>query len=114
MNLELTKTEIIVYALSLAFIFKTIITPLCKQAAVKFYKWINKKKTNLNDVAKINSNISEFMQWEMKPASCIKCMTFWLTIILGIIYSNHEDVGLLAVVGLACGMLLEGILMRYF
>lgn len=121
----MTKVEIIVYALSFAFVSKKFLVPAIiklyikhlenyydriKQAIPKDNEWVN----NISAVNQYwNDRRKNIVTRQYKPFECIMCMTFWCTLILCLIAGIHEEIGLVGIVGLAAGMLFEGILMRY-
>jgi hypothetical protein len=126
MHLEHNPTKIIVYSLSFAFICKIMIVPFLKQlyltrleqAHDELKMKIVKDEYWADNVSAINSEWNErrkrIVTKQYKPFECIKCMTFWSSMIIAICIGYQGEAAFVGIVGLAAGMLLEGILMRYF
>lgn len=121
----MTKVEVIVYALSFAFVCKQAIVPFVKKLVLgRLERYYNRIKRNIPKDDMWVENISAINQYwndrrknivsmQYKPFECIKCMTMWTTLALCLIAGIYEEIGLVGIVGLAAGMLFEGILMRY-
>jgi len=103
-----------------------MIFPFLKKA---YLDWIEraydalKREINHDDdwiskVGKINHEWNErrrrIVSKQYKPWECIKCMTFWVSMIIAICSGYQGEAAFVGVVGLFAGMLLEGILMRHF
>jgi hypothetical protein len=122
----MTQACIIVYSLSVAFVFKTMLVPYIKKQYIKYLeekydaikKVIPKDDRWVDIVGAINGDWNErrkrIVTKQYKPYECIKCMTFWVSLIAAIFNGYQGEAAFVGVAGLACGMLLEGILMRYF
>jgi hypothetical protein len=126
MNLENSTAEIIVYSLSVAFVFKTMLVPYIKKRYLNYLEYEHDKKRNAipkddkwgDLVGELNSEWNNrrkrIVSRQYKPWECIKCMTFWVSLSTAIWSGYQAEAAFVGIVGLACGMLLEGILMRYF
>lgn len=126
MNLEHNPTKIIVYSLAIAFVCKTMIFPFLKKLYLNYLEYGYdelKGKRIRNDkwadlVAEINQEWNDrrkrIVTKQYKPFECIKCMTFWVSMIIAICSGYQGEAAFVGVVGLSAGMLLEGILMRHF
>jgi hypothetical protein len=127
MHLEHNPAKIIIYSLSLAFVTKTMLIPFIKDLYLKqLERTYDKIRAGLRheDNVRIDelSNINQ--EWNdrrkriatatHRPFDCIKCMTFWSSMIIAICIGYQGEAAFVGIVGLAAGMLLEGILMRYF
>jgi hypothetical protein len=126
MYIEHNPAKIIVYSLSFAFVLKTMIIPFLKQlyltrleqAHDELKMKIVKDEYWADNVSAINSEWNErrkrIVTKQYKPWECIKCMTFWSSMVSAICMGYQGEAAFVGIVGLAAGMLLEGILMRYF
>jgi hypothetical protein len=124
MNLE-NPVKIIVYSLSIAFVCKMMIVPFIIKLYMNYLeRRVNKIKSTIKKddnwsviIGEINSiwnkKRSEIVSATRKPFDCIKCMSFWVSITLSVIGGLQGEAALVGIVGLACGMILEGIIMRW-
>jgi hypothetical protein len=126
MHLEHNPTKIIIYSLSLAFVIKTMLIPFLKALYLKqLERKYDEIKGKIRKDDKWGDLVGEINQeWNdrrkrivtatHKPFDCIKCMTFWVSMITAICMGYQGEAAFVGIVGLAAGMLFEGILMRYF
>lgn len=126
MNYVDNPAKIIVFALAFAFVCKTMIVPYLKGQYLLIKEKQHDKKRNAvprddkwaDTVGELNGRWNVLRKYvvtkQYKPFECIKCMTFWVSMGMAIGCGMQGASAFVGVVGLACGMLLEGILMRYF
>ena len=116
MSLELSTSKIIVYSLAIAFVYAKLFMPELRGWYIKrihdkrVADWKSGKREDLGNINELIASLRK----PIKPFDCIKCLSFWFSIPLSLLSQHTNEVGLIAIVSLACGMLLEGILMRYF
>lgn len=122
----MSTTSIIIQSLAAAFIISNWLVDEVKRAMLRLIEWkANKQKAKVpkddkwgDVVGFINSNLAslqrDIIEAKFKPFSCMQCMTFWLSIITATCTgSSLQDIMFVGIVGFACGMLLDRILMRW-
>jgi hypothetical protein len=121
----MTPIKIILYSLSVAFVFKAMLIPFLKDLYLrqleKHYHRLKRKVVDedgwVNKVGAINQEWNDrrknIRSSTHKPFDCIKCMSFWCSLIISICAGLQGESAFVGIAGLAAGMLLEGIMMRY-
>jgi hypothetical protein len=116
MSYDASISKVLFYSLSIAFVFVYGLVPYIKESCIRMLAAYRKKRWKsgmAEDLGNLNEIISDIRGLRLKPFTCLKCMSFWVSILFALIFGYKQEAGLVGIAGLACGMLLEGILMRY-